>query len=46
VVAAPKTMGELRKHWHKEVQGAIVAEITKTLTARSGEEIAKAISAA
>lgn len=46
VIAAPKTMGELRKHWHKEVQAGIVGEITKTLTGQSIEDIAKAISAA
>lgn len=46
VVAAPKTMGELRKHWHKEVEGAIIGEITKTLTGHSTDEIARAISAA
>lgn len=46
VIAAPKTMGELRKHWHKEVQAAIVGEITKTLTAHTGDDIARAISAA
>ena len=46
VIAAPKTMGELRKHWHKEVEGAIVGEITKTLTGHSTDEIIKSIEAA
>lgn len=46
VIAAPKTMGELRKHWHKEVEGAIVGEITKTLTNASTDEIIRAIEAA
>ena len=46
VIAAPKTMGELRKHWHKEVEGAIIGEITKTLTNASTDEIAKSIEAA
>ena len=46
VIAAPKTMGELRKHWHKEVQGAIVGEITKTLTNASTDDIIKSIEAA
>lgn len=46
VIAAPKTMGELRKHWHKEVEGAIIGEITKTLTNASIEEITKSIEAA
>ncbi|MHC3128112.1 AtsE [Brevundimonas sp. GN22] len=46
VIAAPKTMGELRKHWHKEVQGAIVGEITKTLTNASTDDIIRSIEAA
>jgi len=46
VIAAPKTMGELRKHWHKEVEGSIIGEITKTLTGRSTDDIVKAIEAA
>lgn len=46
VIAAPKTMGELRKHWHKQVEGSIIGEITKTLTGRSTEDIVKAIEAA
>ena len=46
VIAAPKTMGELRKHWHKEVQSAIIGEITKTLTGASTDDIIKSIEAA
>ncbi len=46
VIAAPKTMGELRKHWHKEVEGAIIGEITKTLTGHSTEDIIRTIDAA
>ena len=46
VIAAPKTMGELRKHWHKEVEGAIIGEITKTLTNASTDDIIKSIEAA
>ena len=46
VIAAPKTMGELRKHWHKEVEGAIIGETTKTLTGHSTDDIIKTIDAA
>jgi len=46
VIAAPKTMGELRKHWHKEVEGAIIGEITNTLTGHSTEDIIRTIDAA
>ncbi|MEG1452537.1 host attachment family protein [Brevundimonas sp.] len=46
VIAAPKTMGELRKHWHKAVQERLLGEITKTLTGASTEEIIRVIDAA
>ena len=32
VVAPPRTLGELRKHYHKEVASRIVDEISKDLT--------------
>jgi protein required for attachment to host cells len=32
IVAPPKTLGELRKHYHKQVEGKIAAEIPKDLT--------------
>jgi protein required for attachment to host cells len=32
VVAPPKTLGELRKHYHKEVEKRLAAEIPKDLT--------------
>ena len=31
IVAPPKTLGELRKHYHKEVERRIVAEVPKDL---------------
>lgn len=34
VIAAPKTLGELRKNWHKEVERRIVEEIAKDMTGR------------
>ena len=46
VVAAPKTLGELRKHWHKALSALLVGELAKDLTGRSGPEIAHAIAAA
>ena len=46
VVAAPKTLGQLRKHWHKALEERLVGEIPKDLTARPVEEIAEAISRA
>ncbi len=43
VIAAPRTLGELRKHWHKTLQGKLVGEINKDLTGRTTEEITAAI---
>ena len=43
VVAPPRTLGELRKHYHKEVASRIVVEINKDLTNRPIEEIEAAL---
>lgn len=43
VIAAPKTLGELRKHWHKELSAKLVGEIAKDLTGHSTDQIAAAI---
>lgn len=46
VIAAPRTLGELRKHWHKALQEKLVGEIAKDLAGQSTDHIAKAIAAA
>ena len=43
VIAAPKTLGQLRKGWHKETQTRLVGEIAKDLTGHSTDDIAAAI---
>lgn len=43
VIAAPRTLGELRKHWHKELSARLVGEIGKDLTGHSADQIAAAI---
>jgi len=43
VIAAPKTMGQLRKGWHKETVARVVGEISKDLTGHSADQIAAAI---
>jgi protein required for attachment to host cells len=45
IVAPPKTLGELRKHYHKEVEKRLTGEIAKDLTGHPVEEIEKIISA-
>ncbi|MFY8139980.1 MAG: host attachment protein [Caulobacter sp.] len=46
VIAAPRTLGELRKHWHKGLQEKLVGEIARDLTGQSTDHIARAIAAA
>ena len=45
VVAPPKTLGELRKHYHKEVEKRLVAEVPKDLTKMPVEEIERILQA-
>ena len=46
VIAAPKALGELRKHYHKELEAILVGEIAKDLTGHSIQDIEKSIAAA
>lgn len=46
VIAAPRTLGELRKHYHKTLQAALIGEIAKDLTSHSVVDIEKAIASA
>lgn len=43
IVAPPRTLGELRKHYHKEVSGRLTAEIDKDLTRHTLPQIEKAL---
>ena len=43
VIAAPRTLGELRKHWHKALQAKLIGEIAKDLTGQTPDHIAAAI---
>jgi protein required for attachment to host cells len=46
IIADPKTLGEMRRHYHTELKSRLVGEIAKTLTGEPIERIEKAISAA
>lgn len=46
VIAAPRTLGEMRQHWHKVLAERIVAEIPKTLTGRSVAELERILAEA
>ena len=46
IIAPPKTLGELRKHYHKEVENRLAGEIAKDLTGHAIPEIEQALIAA
>ncbi|KQT84139.1 host attachment protein [Aurantimonas sp. Leaf443] len=46
VVAAPRALGEMRKHYHAKLKDVLVGEISKDLTGHTSAEIEKAIAAA
>lgn len=43
VVAPPKTLGELRKHYHKEVERRVAGELAKDLTGHTIPDIEEAL---
>jgi protein required for attachment to host cells len=43
IVAPPKTLGELRKHYHKEVETRVLGEISKDLTDHTVPQIEEAL---
>ncbi len=45
VVAPPRTLGELRKHYHKEVESRLIQEVPKDLTDHPILSITKILSA-
>ena len=46
VVADPKTLGEMRRHYHSELEKRLVGEIGKTVTGEPTGRIEKAIAEA
>ena len=46
IIAPPKTLGELRKHYHKEVSDRLTGELAKDLTGHPILDIEKALIAA
>ena len=46
IIAPPKTLGELRKHYHKEVESRLAGELAKDLTGHSIADIEAALKAA
>lgn len=46
IVAAPRTLGELRKHYHKALSAVLLGEIPKDLTGHSVADVETTIAAA
>ncbi len=46
IVAAPRTLGELRKHYHKTLSAVLLGEIAKDLTGHSIADVEKSLAAA
>lgn len=46
IIAAPKTLGEMRKHYHTKLEEALIGEIAKDLTGHPIADIEKTILAA
>jgi protein required for attachment to host cells len=45
IVAPPRTLGELRKHYHKEVEKRLAGEVAKDLTGHPVDEIERILQA-
>jgi len=45
VIAAPRTLGELRRRYHKQTEQALLHELDKDLAGRKPEEILEALKA-
>lgn len=45
IVAAPRTLGELRRHYHKALSAILIGEIAKDLTGHSVADVEKTIAA-
>ncbi|MGO6817829.1 host attachment family protein [Rhizobium leguminosarum] len=43
IISAPRSLGELRKHYHKFLAAKLLLEIPKELTGQSVEDIEKAV---
>lgn len=43
IIAAPRTLGEMRKHYHKTLSAKLVGEVAKDLTGHSVQDIQKAV---
>lgn len=45
IVAAPRALGEMRKHYHKALSAILLGEIAKDLTGHSVSDVERAVAA-
>ena len=43
IIAAPRTLGEMRRHYHKALSARLVGEVAKDLTGHGVQDIEKAV---
>jgi protein required for attachment to host cells len=43
VIADPRTLGEMRRHYHKQLEAVLLGELAKDLAGRSGPDIIAAL---
>ena len=43
IIAAPRTLGELRRHYHKATERALVGDLAKDLAGRPATEVLEAL---
>lgn len=43
IVASPRTLGEMRRYYHKQLEAALVADLAKDLVGKSGPELLAAL---
>ena len=46
IIAAPRTLGELRRHYHKQLEAVLISELHKELIGRNAVEVLNAIRSA
>ncbi|CUX05925.1 conserved hypothetical protein [Agrobacterium fabacearum TT111] len=46
IIAAPRTLGEMRKSYHKSLSDVLIGELDKDLTGHSVQDIEKALAVA
>ncbi len=45
IIAPPRTLGEMRRHYHKELKGKLIGELAKELVGSKGPRIIEALRA-